>query len=557
MYIDFFGFSEKPFNLTPDPRFLYLSANHREALAAMLYGIHERRGFIAIIGEVGTGKTTLLRALFNELDKNTETILILNTTVDFDQLMHNILWELDIPTGGKTKIELIQVFNQFLIHKLSSNTNVALIIDEAQNLPPETLEELRMLSNLETEREKLLQILLIGQPELLSKLSSPGLRQLKQRIAINCFLTPLSDEERLQYIAHRLSVAGCKDNNLFSKNALDLVCKHSAGIPRIINILCDNALLAAYGRDCRRIDTAIVKEVIDDFSRSSLPSPGENAVTTAAPDSRKRFLTKARAALVLFMLIALMLSGLGISAYGSRGYPLMSALFSGLSAQWDKLERSINLNTTPGTRQTPSVPELSAAQNVHQLAVPEVEEQAPDDAGSIAEEPSLPEQIPLTKENYYYTPPENHLSEKNATVVTARKGDMISTLVTRHYGTAHDTLFDIIKRANPRIEDLDRIDIGQQIVLPAPDIDNFIIEIAKNIFSVHIATFSSYAYAQSYLSRIKVPQHPLLFSPVTVAGATPWYRITMGGFATREEAQEVARSIISENYIMAHSLSTN
>ena len=191
MYTEFFGFKEKPFNVTPDPRYLYLSPSHQEALATMLYGIQERRGFVSIIGEIGTGKTTLLHTLFNELSNDVKTVFIFNTKINFKQLLQNILIELELTPAGNNKVLLLNQLNDFLIKILSLNENVALIIDEAQNLSSSVLEELRMLSNLETSKEKLLQIVLVGQPELDFKLRSHNLRQLKQRIGINCYLTPL------------------------------------------------------------------------------------------------------------------------------------------------------------------------------------------------------------------------------------------------------------------------------------------------------------------------------------------------------------------------------
>jgi len=314
MYTKFFGFTDKPFNVTPDPRFLYLSPSHQEALASMIYGIRERRGFVTIIGEVGTGKTTLLHTLFKELDKDTTTIFIFNTKVNFNQLLQNILIELELIPKSSNKSELLHQLNDFLIEKLSLDENVALIIDEAQNLPSTVLEELRMLSNLETPREKLLQILLVGQPELDFKLRSPKLRQLKQRIGINCYLAPLNNEERIKYVQHRLTVAGCNDGHLFSHKALELLCNHSGGIPRIINILCDNALLSAYGKDQKRIDTGIIEDVISDHESSMPPTNEKNKVITTVPEERKKISIKPSLAIV-FLLAIIALLIIVISAY--------------------------------------------------------------------------------------------------------------------------------------------------------------------------------------------------------------------------------------------------
>ena len=195
MYNDFYGFSEEPFNVTPDPRFLYLTPSHREALASMIYGIKERKGFISIMGEVGTGKTTLVHTLLMKLDENVKAVFIFHTHVSFEELLKAVLTELDIPVLDQGKAGLLHALNENLIRRLSQNENVALIIDEAQNLGKEVLEELRQLSNLETPRSKLLQIVLVGQPELEAKLNSPELRQLKELIGIRRRIEPLPPED--------------------------------------------------------------------------------------------------------------------------------------------------------------------------------------------------------------------------------------------------------------------------------------------------------------------------------------------------------------------------
>ncbi len=286
MYTEFFRFKEKPFNVTPDPRFLYLSPAHQEALATMLYGIQERRGFVSVIGEIGTGKTTLLHTLFNELSPDIQTVFIFNTRVNFKQLLQNILIDLGLTPEGNNKALLLNQLNEFLIKKLALNENVALIIDEGQNLSPSVLEEIRMLSNLETTKDKLLQIVLVGQPELDLKLRSHNLRQLKQRIGINCYLTPLNNEDQRKYIEHRLNIAGSSTNHIFTEKALELICQSAKGIPRIINILCDNSLLSAYSRDMKKIDHNIVQEVISDYERDE--SPLEEISSTVSIQNKTR-----------------------------------------------------------------------------------------------------------------------------------------------------------------------------------------------------------------------------------------------------------------------------
>ena len=210
MYTNYYNLNEKPFNLTPDPKFLYLTNGHREALASMSYGVKERKGIISITGEVGTGKTTLIYTLLNSLDKNVNTVYIYHTNITFEQILKKILSELNIYSDQTDKTSLLQCFNNYLIEKLANDEIVAIIIDESQNLSDDVLEELRMLTNLETSKSKLLQLILVGQPELENKLNSDNLRQLKQRISIRSQIVPLTFHQSEEYIKHRLNLAGCK-----------------------------------------------------------------------------------------------------------------------------------------------------------------------------------------------------------------------------------------------------------------------------------------------------------------------------------------------------------
>jgi general secretion pathway protein A len=247
VYLDFYGFREAPFSLTPDPRFLFLSERHRDALEHLLYGIRERKGFIQITGEVGAGKTTLCRAALEQLGPTVKTALILNPVLSGPQLLRTILTELGIePPGRPDRSLYLAALNEFLLAQVALGHDVVLIIDEAQDLSAELLEQVRLLSNLETDRQKLIQIVLIGQPELKRMLDDPGLRQLRQRITVRFHLRSLDRGETDLYVHWRMQVAGANGRPTFTPWALRRVYGYSRGIPRLINAVCDTALLAGF-----------------------------------------------------------------------------------------------------------------------------------------------------------------------------------------------------------------------------------------------------------------------------------------------------------------------
>jgi len=263
MYTNYFGFKEKPFTLTPNPRFIFLSKHHKEAFAHLLYGINSHYGFIELIGEVGTGKTTVLRTLLGQLqDKNYRTALIFNPSLTGVELLRSINSEFGIDASSHYANELLAVLNRFLLEENTNGRTVVLVIDEAQNLDPSTLEQIRLISNLETEDDKLIQIILAGQPELEHLLSRPELRQINQRIAVRYRLSPISMDETRAYIRHRMEVAGESGGVTFNRYAIKYIYLYTRGVPRMINILCDRALLIAYGDERRDIGAGIVSRAI-------------------------------------------------------------------------------------------------------------------------------------------------------------------------------------------------------------------------------------------------------------------------------------------------------
>ena len=267
MYAAYFGLKENPFSLSPEPRYLFLSEQHRDALNCLIYGIKEKKGFVLISGGIGLGKTTICRSLLGALDDSVETALIFNTAISDLDLLETVLGEygIAIKSESRTKKNYIDALNDFLLQNFAAGKTAVLLIDEAQNLSHGVLEQIRMLSNLETETEKLLQIILIGQPELNNTLMLPALRQLNERITVRYDLKPLSPPEVREYIQHRLIVAQGPGSLKFTKGAFNLIYTFTEGIPRRINALCDRSLLIAYTKNVSKIDRKIVKLAVHDI----------------------------------------------------------------------------------------------------------------------------------------------------------------------------------------------------------------------------------------------------------------------------------------------------
>ena len=263
MYLQFYGLREPPFSPTPDPKFLFQSSRHREALAQLIYGVRERKGFIVLTGEIGTGKTTLLRTLLSRLDADTHVAYIHNSALEIEGLLEYMLQDWGVKSTATTHAQRLFELNEFLIDQHRQGLSPVLVIDEAQNLSLATLEAVRLLSNFETSSQKLMQILLVGQPELRDKLNTPELRQLKQRIGLRCHIGPLSPEETRLYIRHRLRIAGASDAGIFTDAAIQRITEYSEGIPRVVNIVCDHCLLSGFADSKRRIDAGVVDEAVE------------------------------------------------------------------------------------------------------------------------------------------------------------------------------------------------------------------------------------------------------------------------------------------------------
>lgn len=286
MYTEYYGLLRAPFEMTPDPSFLYLGEAHREGLATLVYGVNSGKGFVMLTGEVGTGKTTLLHALLGQLDAQTRTAFVFNPRLNPLDFFRILFEELEIEAQGRTKAEYLLALNQFLIERLEKNEKTLLIVDEAQNLSAEMLEEIRLLSNLETPRSKLIQIMLVGQPELKDMLRRPELRQLRQRIALAHHLRPFDAGEMADYVEDRLRKAGYTGRQIFRRGALKELYRVTGGTPRLINSVCDSAMLLGFAKRKTSIDQAMIREVAADLELGEAATEFDAEAAPAVPVGR-------------------------------------------------------------------------------------------------------------------------------------------------------------------------------------------------------------------------------------------------------------------------------
>jgi general secretion pathway protein A len=423
MYLDFYHLKKAPFHITPDPEFLFLSPSHKAALGALVYGIEERQGFVALIGEAGLGKTTILRSYLERVDQSQlRPIYIFNSNVSFSDLLKTLCREFGIEMLEEDIADTVNRLHQALIEVYKQGRNVALIVDEAQHMPIETLEHLRMLSNLETSTQKLIQIVLVGQPEFDAKLNNHALRQLKQRLVIRGTISPLTNEESQDYIIYRLAKVVMVNEPIFTKGALRKIIKHAKGTPRVINVLCTNALIQGFGYRKQRISTKIVKEVIADYTGKKPQRPWWSRMALA-------------------------------------GTPVLLAALFWFSPYQEIALSKINLAKTmqfmmPSAASRRSLPQGTPAAG-RDILLP-----------MSSSTPALPAQPPALT----VPPPSPEAPEPSpavpATVRTVKKGDQITRVALEIYGSSNSAVLDWIRKNNPQLQNLNRVEVGMQLILP-------------------------------------------------------------------------------------------
>ncbi len=426
MYLDFYHLSTEPFRITPDPEFLYLSPSHREALAAITYAVQEGKGFMALVGEVGLGKTTLLQTFLKQRRIAQEKIIYLfSSRFSLNGLLRALLRELELEGDGEDTQTLLDHIYRGLIQEYARGNNVILLVDEAQGMPVETLEGLRLISNLETPTDKLLQIVLVGQPELEAKLDLFELRQLRQRIAVKATLSPLTREESLEYLRFRVEKAGGKIEDIFTSRALAEMVSQAGGIPRTLNILADNALVTGFGYQRKPVTVEVVREAVSE-EQGRKPS----------------FLRRLAPAAALVSLLTVLVT-LGVSVYYQS--PVSDSKIS------------VALGPAgPSRPQTGLLPErenLLPASASQPASFPVTREKEP---------PSV--EVPPVPEKKESRPQESH--GPLPLTRTARQGENLYRMILEVYGVSNPELWSLVRRHNPKIKENLKILVGQKIVFP-------------------------------------------------------------------------------------------
>jgi general secretion pathway protein A len=511
MYNRHFGFLESPFSITPDPRFFYANPVYLEAYANLRYGIDAKKGFIVIIGEVGTGKTTLLRKLMRELESTIHFAFIFNTDLTFNEVLRVTLRDLGLSTQGKDRLAMVDELNAYLIKQLKKGHIVCLLIDEVQNLSDESLEGLRLLSNLETDKEKLLQIVLMGQPELNVKLDKPSLRQLKQRIAIQCEIAPLKEDEVGSYINFRLRVAGYEGKDLFDREALQNIAFYSKGIPRLINILCDNALVIAFAASRKTVSAHVIREVAGDLRLESEAERTEAKNTFTVPVSNGERETPIREApnrVSQHKVRNMVRAGVGIFLV-----MLVFVVTVSLTRSLDLFKHNLNQWVLPVTRQK-----------------------------------IIPQKVNAEAENAGFKNAEIEFKWKEHRVIV-QYGSTIYKIASDAYGVNAVLGMDLIKELNPQIQNLNSVSAGQELLLPVLTSETLLRQQPDGSYRLIVASFLSRTGADEAAGRIGKEGYQVIIIPKRVSNDLLLHRLEIDGLKNLEEATQTLETGLKNQWL--------
>ena len=608
MYERFFDLKEKPFNLTPSSRFLYLGEAHKEALALLRYGVMERKGFILLTGEVGTGKTTMAQAFLGELDKKIHCIYLSNPLLTLQDLYNYLAFSaFKKRVIYKSKAAFILDFEGFLKERLKNQEVFILVIDEAQRLSYELLEEIRLLSNMETAEEKLINIFLIGQPELNKKLNDPRCRPLLQRISIRYHIKPLNLKETTEYLSTRLRVAGVDEmGKIFPKKVTESIYEYSQGYPRVINILADNVLLLSFSKHERKIRPEAVKQCYDDMNLEG-SFLAKNQTNGKQQVSQKVVEIKARRPrrfmfLILFLVLGFagFLVGFEISDQGRAFMSRIETYLPENAQAWlvpqikekaadtlrseesrlslSPVERGVQVVDLPQPKVDLPQPKVDLHQPKVDLPQPKVEavhkeettEKTTPVKASVAktavEKTTVEKTVITAFDNSSEARPrkekaaetaiktvmainpekvESAQKEQSSGFISVKAGDTLLGLALKHYGRADGMILELLQERNPEIKDINRIEIGQRIYFPfLPPIKE-----EGKTFTVHIASLKPFENAQALFQRFMQEGYEAYLMPAYNPEKGKIHRITLGSFKTRHEGDAFAADILKKGIV--------
>ncbi len=488
MYNEFYGFSESPFELIPNPKFLYLTRSHRDALTSMTNGIKNRNGFISVTGDVGTGKTTLIYALLSNLGENVKTVLIFHTTLTFNELLKTVLSELHLAAEKEDTTDLLRQLTHYVLQRGSRDEMLAIIIDEAQDLPPEVMKDFQMLAPLIS---KGLKVVFVGQPDFENKLNLEDLQPLKQRIEVRRQIRGFSQEESAKYIDHRLRLVGSSSSEIFSPEALSLICRYSRGIPRVMNTLCDNALLTGFRLSQKKIEVDIIRGVVKNMEgrrpRKTIPSAADVINKFHGFPFGLDFLSKKVTLVSIVCLLCL-----GTIIFLTHGY-LQQKTAKTLEI---KSLKSPEVDTKPSSEST----------------------------SSQKTQPSAP----------VAAPGREYTLKK---IVAIKNGQTISQLTQEYYGMVNLTLIDLLLELNPAITNVNLILVDQEIKVP--NITEKLLLVAQSpdrTYKIHAGTFETPDPATVYGGERVLNAKKIEILPRKVSPRETWHRVMIGKFDNKEEA---------------------
>ncbi|MBU1052563.1 MAG: AAA family ATPase [Proteobacteria bacterium] len=557
-YIQYYGLSENPFDISPDPKSFFPSESHKEALASLLYVVKERKGFMLLIGEEGAGKTILVNHLIKSLDNNENVVYFSDGNLSYEQILKELLIKLKLSPKRINKAAMLFELNDYLIQNLALGKNLILIIDEAQNISGDVLEELRLTSNLETSSSKLLQIIFVGRPKLETKLNTRGLRQLKQRIGTIGRINRLSPAESIKYINHRLLHAGCDSSDIFSPKALALICSHSDGIPIKVNLLCHNALFKGFEYSEKPILAKTIRKIRnkgylleDKQIKDAVTGHKQKPLFTFA--KRKVCLKRSLYFCLAIgcIMVAVFLGNKHLNNIPEISKPLTYFKPTTVSK---KVPKKVEIKA-PVTKEV-----ISDATVIWEVLVPEplpviplMENQPEQNTSDISDNSDTADTANTADTADLIDPP--NVPETNGLryekIVTINEGDTLYLLILNNYNLANTTLMDIVIAFNSEIPNPDLIFLNSKIRMPEITESNLIKKSSDGSIKAHLGTFLTRQKAVNYKRLINITDKEIEIIPITVSPGKTWFRVMAGPFTNEEDCLKMVQELRQKGLLPA------